>query len=846
MSVLNDFATQTVLHVFEASWQAAVLAAVVVLLCLLLHDRLSARWRCALWLVVVARLLLLVTPASPVSLFNLVPACLVSSNARNAGDEAVGLSVVDLSTSAFVPRFADRDVSPRAQADAAGLPLPDGRPIAPSGQEAQWLRGEVPWALFAGVWLLGGLVLAARMAVRTVRLHSLINSCEPVDDAEVWRVFEETRRELGVRRRVSLLSSPQGVGPAVAGVFRPKLVLSASLLNQFSPDEFQLVFLHELSHIRRHDLVVQQLWMLAGILHWFNPVVWFSARRWQADRELACDEAVLASLDGHHQAAYGRAILHVMDSVSPFRPVPGAVGAVMSRDFLTRRIAMIARYRPLPRRWTFLAAGLLLLLVPVGLTNAVSQSENSADSKPTTAANRDSKLNAVQHAMRDISEGELAKWLDPSPWEDTGPKEKAAEEKKWLSQLSNDSEAAKTLAIYALTALRSKTAVQHLLKIAADQKETDDQVRWMAVRALGIIGDERAVPDLVHLTYHNNRETRLWAQISLVRLTGENFGRDVSAWRKWWMQQGRTPPISDQLVQWATSPQTIQALGNGADPKNFDELDRQLLVQAEKPTQPSKPSGSSPQIVSTSPADGDMVVDPATAELVVKFDRDMGQGMTWNSDGTKTPYLPGSKAFWRDRRTCVMPVQLEAGQSYKVGLNLFSPNYQAFQSSEGVRLPSTTIHFATRGTRKPGTSVEASVVGVRAAKAEPNDNAVTEGVGWKSFRVGATRDDLVKAYGEPDSNPGNPWLRWASQHHVDCILGKDGRAAEVRFNKGFDLPLTSGIRIGSAEKEVLSAYGKPDSVLQQSQAKMLVFRKRGVLMWIMDGKVFDFTVMKKR
>ena len=53
--------------------------------------------------------------------------------------------------------------------------------------------------------------------------------------------------------------------------------------------------------------------------------------------------------------------------------------------------------------------------------------------------------------------------------------------------------------------------------------------RHTACRALGMLGDSSVVPELVHLTYHYNWNTRQWAQISLVRLTGQNFGRDVAA-----------------------------------------------------------------------------------------------------------------------------------------------------------------------------------------------------------------------------------------------------------------------------------------------------------------------------
>ena len=82
--------------------------------------------------------------------------------------------------------------------------------------------------------------------------------------------------------------------------------------------------------------------------------------------------------------------------------------------------------------------------------------------------------------------------------------------------------------------IKSKKAVDSLLKIAADRREKDNRDRWMATRALGIVGDESVVPELIHLVYHYNQNTRFWAQISLVRLTGKNFGRDWQKWGQWW------------------------------------------------------------------------------------------------------------------------------------------------------------------------------------------------------------------------------------------------------------------------------------------------------------------------
>ena len=68
----------------RASWQATVLVAVVLLLQRLFGRWLTPRWRHALWLIVVARLLLPVAPASPWSAFNLAPTLPVRLTARPA------------------------------------------------------------------------------------------------------------------------------------------------------------------------------------------------------------------------------------------------------------------------------------------------------------------------------------------------------------------------------------------------------------------------------------------------------------------------------------------------------------------------------------------------------------------------------------------------------------------------------------------------------------------------------------------------------------------------------------------------------------------------------------------
>jgi beta-lactamase regulating signal transducer with metallopeptidase domain len=110
-----------------------------------------------------------------------------------------------------------------------------------------------------------------------------------------------------------------------------------------------------------------------------------------------------------------------------------------------------------------------------------------------------------------------------------------------------------------------------------------------------------------------------------------------------------------------------------------------------------RPKTNWPVIVKSSPEIGATDVDPAITEISVTFDRDMDVGgYSWTGAGPDHPPTPeGESAVWTDKRTCVLPVQLEKGKFYRVGIN--SSSHQNFRSAMGVPAETTAIYFATKG-----------------------------------------------------------------------------------------------------------------------------------------------------
>jgi Tol biopolymer transport system component len=138
------------------------------------------------------------------------------------------------------------------------------------------------------------------------------------------------------------------------------------MLDTATPEEMRYVFLHELAHLRRHDIYLGWLTSLLQVLHWFNPLVWFAFYRMRADRELACDALVLTRTGQDKSHEYGGAILGLVRRFSRSRRLPAMAGIIENRSQLKRRIAMIAQFKNNSYRWSPLP---VLLIVAIGCTS---------------------------------------------------------------------------------------------------------------------------------------------------------------------------------------------------------------------------------------------------------------------------------------------------------------------------------------------------------------------------------------------------------------------------------------------------------------------------------------------
>jgi len=369
----------------QTSWQASILVFIILLLQSLLRKFLPASWSFALWLVLLIRMLLPITPSSQLSLFNYLD--IEKLNWTASGEERSGKNAqigMDISN------VGNEQLSQPTR-DSSSNPLQINIPL-----------------LLIGLWVLGIAALLLRTAYVNIGVLSHAKKLRPLVDGEVLNLLENCKSELQVHVPVSVVVTNKVQSPALLGFVRPRLLLPKHMLEALTPMELRHVFLHELAHVKRMDIFCNWTITFLQIAHWFNPILWFAFNRMRSDLEIACDSMVLSTPKKNQE--YGQTIIKVLELTAKLSPLPGTVGILEDKDYMKRRIRQIGEAGVATKPRWLLGAMLMMGLGLTALTNpAVSQNPEEILQRMKGAYERQD-LNAL-----------MAMYADHAIYQEIGP-----------------------------------------------------------------------------------------------------------------------------------------------------------------------------------------------------------------------------------------------------------------------------------------------------------------------------------------------------------------------------------------------------------------------------------------
>ncbi len=200
--------------------------------------------------------------------------------------------------------------------------------------------------ILACIWISGILVMVLFFIKGAIKLCHLKQSAMPLQNQEVYKLYLACLKEAGIKRKIPVFSTAFLKSPVLSGFIRPQIYLPIHLISEYNPSDMRFMLLHELQHYKHKDLLFNAIINIAGIIYWFNPLVWLAIKEIRTDREIACDTSVLQMLNKDDYLNYGNTLINLAEKIS-FAPFPFTTGISGNMAQIKKRIINIASYHPL-------------------------------------------------------------------------------------------------------------------------------------------------------------------------------------------------------------------------------------------------------------------------------------------------------------------------------------------------------------------------------------------------------------------------------------------------------------------------------------------------------------------
>jgi beta-lactamase regulating signal transducer with metallopeptidase domain len=182
-----------------------------------------------------------------------------------------------------------------------------------------------------------------------------------------YRLFaQRISGHLGIKKPVKVYLSALVSSPMTVGFLKPIILIPIASINNLSVQQLEAVLLHELSHIKRQDYIINLLMNLIQTILYFNPFIKLFIKRAEVERENCCDELVLQFEYDKH--SYAAALLQLEKNA---QGIPDLAMAAANKNYLLSRIEKIVGIKKKPAFNTYHFSGAFAVVLMLFVINSV-------------------------------------------------------------------------------------------------------------------------------------------------------------------------------------------------------------------------------------------------------------------------------------------------------------------------------------------------------------------------------------------------------------------------------------------------------------------------------------------
>ncbi len=349
MTVVEEYSAEIIKHILSMTFTGSIISFLLFLLKPIIKDKLPKSFQYYMWFSVIIALMI------PVSTVVMIP---VSNN-----------SAMSMTSTYDIAQWISDTASKK----------PVNLAFKPQNENEQCLSIAV--VLFV-LWQLGMiLVLVFHIVCYALYARSLNkhNICANRKEIELLNNLLKRKNTL------LLYKNPTVEIPILTGLFRPAVILPNK---KYEDPRLRNILMHEITHMKRYDILVKRLLILVGAIHWFNPLVYFVRREINKACELACDESVIKKFNNIEMQQYGDTLITV--AADSIKKMPLLTTMLEDKKNLKERLDAIMKQKQHSKR-TVIAASVFLVIIVcaiLGLNtlHRIESEQHYADNYPLPQA----------------------------------------------------------------------------------------------------------------------------------------------------------------------------------------------------------------------------------------------------------------------------------------------------------------------------------------------------------------------------------------------------------------------------------------------------------------------------
>lgn len=344
---------------FLMSLQGSFLVVFILLIKLILRERLNVKFHYFIWFLLVIKLIIPYGPESNFSIFNIFN------------------SVVDIRTTGLNPVFKinknNFTISDTKQAELiknTGTTEKPKNTINPNSIPKSDKKNDYKF-IFICIWILGIMIMSIFILYGTIKIRLIKKLSTYQQSSNINKILDDCLDIMGIKKKVNLVYTYKINNPCIYGVIKPSIFIPIKILESISEDEFKYILLHEVSHFKRKDTLVNWILIILNIIYWYNPVIWYGFYKMRQDCEIACDNCAMKYLEYGENIKYGSAIIKLIQLTNESQILIGTTSIVSSKSEIKKRIIMISKHKK--TSWKGILFG-IIVIIGVGIVGLTSSS----------------------------------------------------------------------------------------------------------------------------------------------------------------------------------------------------------------------------------------------------------------------------------------------------------------------------------------------------------------------------------------------------------------------------------------------------------------------------------------